>query len=152
MWFVRNTAALFALLGAGIATFLLLPVFGSYWVYLPGVLLSLFASLFVSSKLGALARSRVHGLLGCISAGVGVAVATLIAGVVAFGTVGIFLAWLEDVAPIRTGGGPFSSLPNAAKDFILKPLIWAFLLGGWIAVVLGVAYGACLYASRRSQQ
>ena len=72
------------------------------------------------------------------------ALAVLAIGVVTFGAIGVLLAWLDEVTSLRTGMGPFTSLWDSIEDYILKPLFWVSLLGGWIAILMGIAYGIVL--------
>jgi hypothetical protein len=89
---------------------------------------------------------RSHGLWLSILVGVGVALATLIAGVIAFGLVNVFLAWFQEAVSVNFGWlGPYFSLWKAVRDFVISPLIVVPYIGGWVASVLGVAYGVHLY-------
>jgi len=113
-------------------------------MYLPGALLALLSIYYVSSQLDRFVKSKECGIFSCLAAGVGVAIAVLLVGVVAFGVAGVFLAWLDEVTPLRTGAGPFTSLVHSIHDYIVKPILWASLLGGWIAILMGITYGIVL--------
>jgi hypothetical protein len=146
-----NTATSFGLGGYLLAGFIAWAYLGWYWVYLPGALAALMAGYIVSTSLGALA-ARNTKLLGCIVAGMGVAVATLTAGVLALGVANVFLVWLDDVTAAGWGYGPFYSVGKTLEDFVLKPLLTVLIFGGWIALILGLVYGVALYSrtSKRS--
>src|SRR5262249_49189221 len=149
--FAWNTATSFGLggylLAGGIAWSAL--ELESFWAYLPGVLAALIAGYVVSTCFGALTTRNASRLASCLIAGVGVAMATLIVGVLAFGAANVFLAWLEDVAALRTGLGPFISLGHSFGGFVVRPMFSALLFGGWIAVLLGLVYGALVYSRNK---
>jgi hypothetical protein len=84
-------------------------------------------------------------------AGVGVAVVTLCAGVIALGVTDILLAWVDGVTSAGWGYGPLRSVAKVFEDYILKPLLTVLVFGGWIAVVLGLAYGVSVYRRKKSK-
>ena len=151
MRFSWNTATSFGLGGYVLAGFIAWTYLGWYWVYAPGAIVALLTGYFVSTSLG-IPASRNTKLFSCVAAGIGVALATLIAGVVALGVANTFIVWLDDVTAAGLGYGPFYSLEETLKDFVLKPLLSVLIFGGWIALILGVAYGVVLYFSSTSKR
>lgn len=109
------------------------------WMLVPSIL----ALCVARSRSGAVALAA-----GCRWDGAKVvALTTLAAGAVALGLVNIFLLWLESSTPIRLDFGPYTyvSLSNALRVFVLVPVYWVLLVGGWIAAIFGIVYGAVLY-------
>ena len=145
-----NKATSFSLAGYVLAGVIAWMYVGWYWVYLPGSLIALLVGYAVSTRLGKIA-ARNSNLLTCSLAGVGVAVATLAAGVLALGVANVFLVWLDGATSAGWGLGPLSSVTGAFKGYVFKPLLTVFLFGGWIAVVLGLIYGVSLYLTRKSE-
>jgi hypothetical protein len=113
-------------------------------------LAALVAGYGTSTALGTLATRNAGGPLRCIFVGVGIAIATLVVGVVALGSANVFFAWLDDRALVRSGFGPSHSLGAAFEGFVLRPTITVVVFGGWIAVVFGIAYGTLLHWSGKS--
>jgi hypothetical protein len=144
------SATTFGLVGYVIAAFIAVPFFGWHWVFLPAAVASGGAVYGTSTWLGTLAARRSHGLFLSILVGVGVALATLVAGVVAFGLANFMLALLDDFTSADFGFGGYYSPWKAFGDLVLNPLFAVVpYLGGWIAVALGVAYGLQLHVKTK---
>jgi hypothetical protein len=143
-----NKATSFALAGYLLAGVIAWAYVGWFWAYLPGLLVALLTGYGTSTWLGSRAE-RKSTLLGCLLAGVGVAVVTLCAGVIALGVTNILLAWVDGVTSAGWGYGPLKSVAKVFEGYILRPLLTVLAFGGWIAFVLGVAYGASLYSRKK---
>lgn len=119
------------------------------WVLLPSVLASAATVYGISTWLGILAARTEHGLLISVLIGIGVALATLIAGVAAFGFGNILLGWLSEVTSAYSDGRQtYISISGDIYAYVLKP-IGAVLLfgGGLIAPILGAVYGLQLHVT-----
>lgn len=144
-----NSATSFGLCGALLAVGIALPFFGWQLVFLPALLAGLIATYGTSTWFGRYAARKAGNLFACVTLGVVAALATLLAGSVAVGATNALLSWLEHVTAARWGLGPFFSIGHAIDDFVLTPTLAVVIYGGWIAVVLGVAYGIFLHSSNR---
>src|SRR5688500_8032785 len=118
---------------------------GWYWVFLPALIASAPAVYGASTWLGTLAERKSHQFLVAVAVGIGVALTTLIAGAVAVGAVNVLLSWVDEVTSAGLGLGPYYSIWASVRAYLINPTAAALIFGGWIAVILGVAYGLQLY-------
>lgn len=140
----------------GIAGFLLaigigFLFFGFFWVFVPGVVLSALATSAVATCLGR--QLEVHsvnfGLSVYLVFGVGIALLTLLSGILALGVTNVVMATVDDAFSLNLGLGPWISLAHAVDDYVVKPVLGVVIFGGPIAGIFGLAYGVTVYAKRR---
>lgn len=123
------------------------------WVLLPSVLAAAAAVYAISTWLGMLAARTPRGLLLSVLIGVGVALATLIAGVAAFGFGNILLGWLGEITSAYSDDRQiYISISGDIYAYVFKPIGAVLLFGGGLmAPILGAVYGLQLHATSRTK-
>lgn len=142
----------FAALGAALAYIILLALFGFHWQLVPGGVAGLAAAYVVSTSLGGMAAGVQAGrhLPGSVVIGIGVALLTLLAGIVAIGLTNFAIETGRELVRAPSGQPFWNAVaefaPQNARDFVAKPVFWGSAYGLLPAAVLGFIYGIVLRA------
>ena len=134
-----------------LASLILLPVFGFFWIYVAGALVGILCAYAVSTAFGYWAHQVHLGqfLIRSILAGVAIAVTTLLLAALMLGT-SIFVVETTRDLLSAPSGQPFGNAvsefaPINATQFIAVPVAAAMLYGIVPATVLGFIYGMLLH-------